>query len=102
MGPDDRVVDLTAAEWVADLDRAVADLRRDNERLRRQLSDRAVVERAKLVMTIAASLGEDKAFRLLHRRARDERRPVGEVAREILERTAEAACGSAGRGRRLE
>lgn len=93
----DPIIDLAAAERVAGLAAAVDDLRRENERLRRQVAERGVVERAKVVVAVSTSVGEEQAFRLLHTRARDERRPVGEVAGEILERAAAAAIGPADR-----
>lgn len=48
------------------------------------LETRKLVERAKGVLMQALGLGEDDAYHLLHKRSRNLRRPLREVARDVL------------------
>jgi response regulator NasT len=57
---------------------------RDLRRLRRILADRPVIEQAKAALMSRDGLSEPAAFSWLRRRAMDQRRPMGEVARAVL------------------
>jgi len=50
----------------------------------RALEDRKVIERAKGVLMKRLGLDEEEAYRLLQRRARNQRKPMREVAQAIL------------------
>ena len=51
---------------------------------REALETRKLVERAKGVLMQALGLSEDDAYHLLHKRSRNRRRPLREVARDVL------------------
>lgn len=53
---------------------------------REALETRKLVERAKGVLMRRLGLGEEEAYRLLQRRSRNLRRPMRDVAREVLAR----------------
>ena len=55
-----------------------------------KLESRKVIDRAKGRLMDAEGLSEQEAFRRLQKRAMDERRPMGDVAREVLEGQKEA------------
>lgn len=74
---------LRPAELAPTLDIAVARAR-ESARLRRQLEERKVIERAKGTLMRRFGLTEDEAFRRLRRAAMDTRRPLIEIARALL------------------
>ncbi len=53
-------------------------------KLERRLAARVLLDRAKAHLMETQGLSEPDAFRLLQQRAMNERRPVGDVAREVL------------------
>jgi len=53
-------------------------------KLERRLAARVLLDRAKSYLMETQGLSEPDAFRLLQQRAMNERRPVGDVAREVL------------------
>ena len=60
------------------------DLRRQKANLEEALATREAVEQAKRVLMERQNLKEHEAFMLIHRISRDSRRPMREVAQEIL------------------
>ena len=74
---------LRAPELAPALDIAVARFRESRD-LRRALTERKVVERAKGVLMARHGFTEDEAFRRLRRAAMDTRRPMVDVARALL------------------
>jgi response regulator NasT len=71
------------------LDLAVARFH-EARRLKRALEDRKVIERAKGRLMDLEGLGEDEAYRRLRTAAMNTRRPLVEVARELLATHAQA------------
>jgi response regulator NasT len=69
--------------WARFLDFAAQGAEIDN--LRQRLENRKVVEQAKWVLVKRKGVEEPEAMRLLQRHARNNRRPIVEVARSILE-----------------
>jgi response regulator NasT len=65
------------------LDIAIARFREAQD-LRQRLEERKVIERAKGVLMSRYGLAEDQAYRRLRRAAMDTRRPMADVAREVL------------------
>jgi response regulator NasT len=57
---------------------------RENSDLRRKLEERKVIERAKWALVESMSITEPEAMDKLRQRARDSRRPMVEVALELL------------------
>lgn len=74
---------LQATALAPTLDLAVARFREAQE-LRQRLEERKLIERAKGVLMARHRLAEDEAYRRLRRAAMDRRRPMAEVAREVL------------------
>ena len=60
-------------------------LRRQRDDLQSALKTRELVEEAKRLLMRKQGLREYEAFMLIHRLSRDSRRPMGEIAREILQ-----------------
>lgn len=73
-----------AVEAVDELLRRVADLRRENERLRGALRAGALVEQAKGVLAERYALLPDQALEAMRRSAHGSSRPLDEVAAEIV------------------
>ncbi|RUQ98296.1 GAF and ANTAR domain-containing protein [Labedella endophytica] len=85
--------DLNAAQALADVatigilqDRAMRESRSVREQLQTALHSRIVIEQAKGVVAYTHDEDMDEAFRRIRRHARETRRPIGEVAREIVDR----------------
>jgi response regulator NasT len=74
---------LRPAALAPTLDLAIARFREARD-LRQRLEDRKVIERAKGVVMERAGLTEDAAYRSLRRAAMDSRRPLVDIARELL------------------
>lgn len=55
------------------------------DRLKCRLEDRKIVEQAKWIIVQRKGLTEPEAMRLLQRRARDNRRPLVDISRSLLE-----------------
>jgi response regulator NasT len=77
------ITPLRRGQLAATLDLAVARFR-ETQRLRQALDDRKVVERAKGRLMDRERMSEQEAFRLLRTTAMNTRRPMVEVAREVL------------------
>ncbi|MBT8484842.1 MAG: response regulator [Phycisphaerales bacterium] len=69
--------------WGRFIDAASSD--HEITRLRERLEDRKIVERAKWVVVQRKGITEPEAMRLLQRQARNNRRPLAELCRGILE-----------------
>jgi AmiR/NasT family two-component response regulator len=63
----------------------MSSIKKEAEDLSEQLETRKVVDRAKGKLMDEKGMAEAEAFRMLQKRAMDERRPMRDVAREILE-----------------
>lgn len=63
----------------------IAELEAELARVRRQLADRKLVDQAKGLLMDHHGWTEAVAYRFLQKRAMDLRRPLGEVARLVLE-----------------
>ncbi len=74
---------VVGAELLAALELAWARWRELTE-AREALETRKLVERAKGVLMRRLGLGDEEAYRLLQRRSRHSRRPMRDVAREVL------------------
>jgi two-component system, response regulator PdtaR len=74
---------LRPAELAPVLDLAIARFK-DNRELKQSLEGRKVIERAKGTLMARLGLTEEEAFRRLRRAAMDSRRPMVDVARELL------------------
>jgi two-component system, response regulator PdtaR len=74
---------LRSEELRPALDLAVARFR-DIQELRRRLADRKTIERAKGLLMARHALTEEDAFRTLRTAAMNQRRPLVEVAREVV------------------
>ena len=74
---------LRPAELAPVLDLAIARFE-DNRRLKQSLEGRKVIERAKGTLMARLGLTEEEAFRRLRRAAMDSRRPMVDIAREML------------------
>ncbi len=61
-------------------------LRREKESLEEALRTRELVDRAKRLLMEREGLRETEAFLMIHRLSRDSRRPMREIAQEIIER----------------
>jgi AmiR/NasT family two-component response regulator len=61
-------------------------LRREKEDLEEALRTREIVEKAKRLLMEKEGLRETEAFLFIHRLSRDSRRPMKEIAQEIIER----------------
>ena len=55
-----------------------------NEQLQHALNSRVTIEQAKGALAVRLDIETDEAFEILRKRARDTRRPLGEVAAEAL------------------
>jgi len=60
------------------------EVEREAESLQEALAARRVVERAKRLLMSRYGLTEQEAFLRIHRQSRDSRKPMREVAEEIL------------------
>ena len=74
---------LRRAQLALTLDLVVARFR-ETQRLRRALEDRKVIERAKGRLMERERLSEDEAFRRLRTAAMNARRPMVDIAQEVL------------------
>ncbi len=74
---------LRPAELAPALDLAVARFA-ETQGLRQRLLERKVIERAKGLLMSRSGLTEDQAYRRLRRAAMDTRRPLVDVARDML------------------
>jgi AmiR/NasT family two-component response regulator len=74
---------LRTADLVPTLDLAIARFK-DIQRLRQQLADRKVIERAKGLLMARMGLSENQAFQLLRRTAMNRRLPMAHVARSVI------------------
>lgn len=77
----------TSSSTQAELDalgKRVAELSRENERLRQRLADRVIVARAKGVVMQIRRCSEDEAYRWMQRISQDRNIPLREIATEIL------------------
>jgi AmiR/NasT family two-component response regulator len=61
------------------------DLASEVDSLNQRLSDRVLLDRAKGVLIDQYGLGEAEAMRFVQKRAMDQRRPVRDVAAEVLD-----------------
>jgi len=84
-------VDATAAQALADVatisllqERALREIDSTREQLQRALDSRVVIEQAKGVVSYSTSVDMDEAFQRIRRHARTNRRPLGEVAADIV------------------
>ncbi len=59
-------------------------VRRENEKLKRKLESRKLVDRAKAILIQRLGLTEPEAYRRLQKTAMDTRRPMAEVAQALL------------------
>ena len=82
---------LRRAQLALTLDLVVARFR-ETQRLRRALEDRKIIERAKGRLMERERLTEDQVFRRLRRTAMDARRPMVDVAQEVLAEAMAPAC----------
>lgn len=85
--------DATAAQALADVatisilqERALREIDSTRDQLQRALDSRIVIEQAKGVVSYTQSLDMDEAFQRIRRHARENRRPLVEVASEIVAR----------------
>lgn len=85
--------DVRAAQALADVatigvlqDRAMRESETVRGQLQTALDSRVVIEQAKGVVAYTHDLDMDGAFRRIRGYARDARRPIGEIARAIVER----------------
>lgn len=62
----------------------VLSVEQENSDLRRRLEERKIIERAKWALVEGRALTEPAAMETLRERARDSRRPMAEVAAEVL------------------
>ncbi|HXU91843.1 MAG TPA: ANTAR domain-containing protein, partial [Methylomirabilota bacterium] len=74
---------LRPAELAPVLDLALARFT-DTRALKQSLEGRKVIERAKGRLMARLGLSEDEAFRRLRRAAMDSRRPMVDIAKELL------------------
>jgi GAF domain-containing protein len=58
-----------------------------NEQLQHALNSRVTIEQAKGALAAQLDIDPGEAFELLHKRARDTRRPLGELAAEVVSST---------------
>jgi response regulator NasT len=65
------------------------------EAARRDLANRKVIERAKGYLMEDQGLTEHEAYRVLQKRSQDERRPMAELAQEVIQRHEEPNEGPA-------
>ncbi|HEX8417412.1 MAG TPA: ANTAR domain-containing protein [Methylobacterium sp.] len=63
---------------------AFARLQRELSEARGELADRKLIERAKGILMTARSLGEDEAYKLMRRKAMNEKRKIADIARAIV------------------
>ena len=73
--------------------RAQAEKLGEIEGLKQRLEDRKTIERAKWVLVQHKSISEPDAMRMLQQEARNTRRPLGEVARGVLDNEGLFASG---------
>jgi len=67
-------------------ERALREIDSTRDQLQRALDSRVVIEQAKGVVSYTQSVDMDEAFQRIRRHARDNRRPLVEVASEIVAR----------------
>ena len=67
--------------------REMKELAGEVDSLNTRLSDRVILDRAKGVLIDKHGLGEAEAMRFVQKRAMDQRRPVRDVASEVLDGT---------------
>lgn len=67
--------------------RQMKELASEVENLNQRLSDRVILDRAKGVLIDEHGMGEAEAMRFVQKRAMDDRRPVRDVASDVLEGT---------------
>ena len=72
-------------EEIARLRRRVAELEEENRRLKKWIEERKIIERAKGVLMVRCRWNEETAFRNMQRYSMRSRRPMPEVARDILD-----------------
>lgn len=63
---------------------AFARLQRELVEARGELADRKIVERAKGILMSARSLSEEEAYKLMRRKAMNEKRKIADIARAIV------------------
>ncbi|KQT77804.1 ANTAR domain-containing protein [Methylobacterium sp. Leaf466] len=63
---------------------AFARLQRELSEAREELADRKVIERAKGILMAARGLGEEEAYRMMRRKAMNEKRRMADIARAIV------------------
>jgi AmiR/NasT family two-component response regulator len=73
-----------AVDAVGELAARIEDLRRENDQLRVALATRVTIEQAKGVLAERHLLAPEQAFEALRRAARDNRRPLRDLAEEVL------------------
>jgi AmiR/NasT family two-component response regulator len=89
-----RVAVQVATEGVRRLDQA----RANAELATRRLADRKVIERAKGILMEYRGYSEQEAYRTLQKRSQNERRPMAELAQEIVEAHEALGKGDSGEG----
>jgi response regulator NasT len=72
--------------------------RQDADRTRRQLEDRKTIERAKGILMDTQRLSEREAYRRIQKQSQDERRPMAELASDII-KAHELLSGGGSEGR---
>lgn len=63
---------------------AFARLQRELSEAREELADRKVIERAKGILMRARSLSEEEAYRMMRRKAMNEKRRIADIARAVV------------------
>jgi response regulator NasT len=63
---------------------AFARLQRELVEARGELADRKIVERAKGILMAARSMSEEDAYKLMRRKAMNEKRKIADIARAIV------------------
>ncbi|KQP51328.1 two-component system response regulator [Methylobacterium sp. Leaf399] len=63
---------------------AFARLQRELSEAREELADRKVIERAKGILMAARGLGEEEAYKMMRRKAMNEKRRMADIARAIV------------------
>ena len=63
---------------------AFARLQRELSEVREELADRKVIERAKGILMSARSLSEEEAYKMMRRKAMNEKRRIADIARAVV------------------
>lgn len=63
---------------------AFARLQRELSEAREELADRKVIERAKGILMSARSLSEEEAYKMMRRKAMNEKRRIADIARAVV------------------